>query len=85
MALHIETERPIMSTVMADRRLYLTADRSRIVEHDDPEAAILFAAEGTVIEQADAERYGLLAQPVAPVDTAAPPSDPPAAPRTRRK
>jgi hypothetical protein len=43
----------------ADRRLYLNADRSRVVEDGDPEAAYLLAAEGTDISNEDVRRYGL--------------------------
>lgn len=43
----------------SDRRLYTTADRSRVVDEDDPEAAILLAAEGMEIQDAEAERLGL--------------------------
>ncbi len=44
----------------ADRRLFLTADRSRVVEEGDPHARFLFARPGTRIRAADAERYGLV-------------------------
>lgn len=43
----------------ADKRYYLTADRSRVVEEGDPEAAVLLAAEGTLVAEEDAKRYGL--------------------------
>lgn len=43
----------------ADKRYYVTADRSRIVEEDDPEAAILLAPEGGDISNEDAKRYQL--------------------------
>ena len=43
----------------ADRKLYLTADRDRVVEEGDPEAAFLFATPGKEISHADAEKYGL--------------------------
>lgn len=43
----------------ADKRYYLNADRSRVVEEGDPDAAYLLAAEGTDISNEDVERYGL--------------------------
>ena len=43
----------------ADRRLYLDATRSRVVEEGDPAAAILYAAVGDEIDAAEAKRYGL--------------------------
>lgn len=63
----------------ADKRLYLTADRSRVVEEGDPEAASLLAAEGQEILDAEAERLGLTgtakskAEPVVVHSTAADP------------
>ena len=45
--------------MIADRRLYLTADRERVVEEGDPDAAFLFVTPGKQISDADAERYGL--------------------------
>ena len=53
----------------ADRKLYLTADRTRVVEEGDPEAAFLFATPGKEISDADAEKYGLKpAKPAAPAE-----------------
>lgn len=45
--------------VIAEKRYYLNADRSRVVEEDDPSATYLLAAEGTDISNEDVERYGL--------------------------
>lgn len=45
--------------MQADRRLWLTADRERVVEEGDPEAAFLFATPGKDISDEDVERYGL--------------------------
>lgn len=43
----------------ADRRLYHNADRSRIVEEGDPDAAYLLVAEGAELPDAEAKRLGL--------------------------
>ena len=43
----------------ADKRYYVTADRSRVVEEGHEDAAILLAAEGDDITNEDAKRYGL--------------------------
>jgi hypothetical protein len=40
-------------------RLFLTADRSRVVRADDPEAAYLFVGAGGSVSDEDAQRYGL--------------------------
>lgn len=56
----------------ADRKLYLTADRERVVEEGDPEAAFLLAAPGKEISDADAEKYGLKPAPAAEEKEAAP-------------
>ena len=43
----------------ADRRLFLTKDRDRVVESGDPAGAWLFYPEGRGIADNDAEKYGL--------------------------
>lgn len=43
----------------ADRRLYLTSDKSRIVEHGDPDGAWLLVAEGRRLYPGVIDRYGL--------------------------
>lgn len=45
--------------MQADRKLWLTADRERVVEDGDPDAAFLLAAEGDELDDEDVERYGL--------------------------
>lgn len=45
--------------MQADKRYYTTADRSRLVEEGDPDAAYLLAAEGAHLATADIERYGI--------------------------
>lgn len=49
-----------MPVVVVDRRLYLTADRSRIVEEGDPRAHSLYATPGMTITVEEAKRYGLI-------------------------
>jgi hypothetical protein len=51
-----------MSSAIADRRLWLTLDRTRVVEEGDPDAAFLLAPPGTVIEPSDVARLGLTAR-----------------------
>lgn len=48
-----------MGTLRADRRLYVTADRSEIVEESDPRSAFLLCAAGLNIGAGDVARYGL--------------------------
>ena len=48
-----------MSRITADRRLYLTADKDRVVEEDDIRGAFLLVAEGRQIDGAEAERLGV--------------------------
>lgn len=45
-----------MPMVRVDRRLWLTADRTRLVEDGDPEAAFLWAAPGDEVDQRELER-----------------------------
>lgn len=61
--------------VRIDRRLYLTADRSRAVEEGDPEAATLLCPAGGEVPHATAARYGLLAESQ-PEPTSAPEAEP---------
>jgi len=58
MAFKVTREQPV-GGVLADRRLCLTADKSEVVEPDDPRAAFLFATEGVEISAGDVERLGL--------------------------
>jgi hypothetical protein len=46
---------------LCDKRLYQTADRRRLVEEGDPDAAFLFCALGDEIPDEDAERLGVKA------------------------
>src|SRR5262245_57370864 len=48
---------------ISDRRIYLNADRSRVVEEDNPEATFLLVAKGGSLDDATAEQYGLLNLP----------------------
>lgn len=59
MALKIIREKPAVGELLADRRLFLTADKSRVVEEGDAGAAYLFATPGSPITQEDIDRYGL--------------------------
>jgi hypothetical protein len=59
MALQILREGPKMDGLIADRRLYLTADKGRVVEEGAPDAAYLFAVPGTPIEAGDVALHGL--------------------------
>jgi len=49
--------------VIATKRLYVTADRSRIVDESDPTAAYLLCAAGVEIPREAVERYGLAKNP----------------------
>jgi hypothetical protein len=53
----------------ADRRLWLTSDRSRAVEDGDPEAAFQLVAPGQQITERDAKKYGLLVEKAAEAPT----------------
>lgn len=51
-----------MAGIRADRRLWLTADRQRVVEDGDEEAAFLLAAPGHIIPDREIARLGLEAR-----------------------
>ena len=69
-----------MASVEINRRLFLTADRSRVVEAGDPEAAFLYATPGKRIPTDEAERYGLLGNTPEAVAEPAPEIEPESAP-----
>lgn len=48
-----------MTVIRSDRRLYLTSDRSGVVEESDPRSAWLLCAAGRDVGATDVERYGL--------------------------
>lgn len=43
----------------SDRRIYINADRSRVVEESDPAATFLLVAAGKDVSDEDIKRYGL--------------------------
>lgn len=69
-----------------DRRLWLTADKERVVEEGDPDAAFLFVSAGKEVSDEDASRYGLDAPAPAPAPEPEPEkqADPPADKQAKR-
>lgn len=61
MALEIIKAITVAAGIVADRRLYLTADRASVVEDGDPAAASLLATPGWVIPVEECERLGITA------------------------
>jgi hypothetical protein len=45
----------------SDKRLYLNADKTKVVEEDAADAAYLFAGVGDEVSDEDAKQYGLKA------------------------
>lgn len=70
--------------LVAEERLYLNADQSKVVKEGDPEAASLLAGVGQVIPRFHVERLGL-DKPQADADwqTPGPPTIPPAEAKAR--
>ncbi len=60
--------------VIAQERMFLTADRSRVVPEGDPDAASLYAAPGHRIPAGAVEQFGLVGGKV-PVKRAPKPAD----------
>jgi hypothetical protein len=54
----------------SDKRMFLNADKSAVVDADSPDAAFLFVAEGQTVSDEDAEKYGLEAPAEADADEA---------------
>ena len=46
-------------SIVADRRLYLNKDKTRVVEEGDPDAAYLYKVPGHVITEEDAIKFNL--------------------------
>lgn len=64
MALAINDEKEhSMGNVTVDRRLYLTADKSKVVEDGDPKAAFLWAIRGRNVSEEEAKRVGYKPKP----------------------
>jgi hypothetical protein len=61
-----------------DRKLWLTADKERVVEDGHPDAAFLLGSAGTVIAEAEAERLGLKTAPKTALKAAEAPQEEPA-------
>jgi hypothetical protein len=45
----------------SDKRLYVNADKSKVVEEDSPEAAYLLVGQGGTVTDEDAKKYNLKA------------------------
>ena len=63
-----------MPNLVSGRRLYVNADRSKIVDEGDPEASFLLAGEGATLTAEDVDKYELTEESVA----APPPAEEPA-------
>lgn len=50
-----------MPQFVSDKRIYLNADKSAVVEEGHPDAAFLLAAEGGTVTAEQAKQYGLKA------------------------
>ena len=58
-------------TVVAEERLWLTADRQRLVEDGHSDAAFLFCIPGQLIPYGEAARVGLVAEDTPAADAPA--------------
>lgn len=54
-----DPDQPKDGELVADRRLYVNAAKTRIIEEGDPSAAFLLAGEGGRIGKGDVQRLGL--------------------------
>jgi hypothetical protein len=59
-------EKGAISMFRSDRRLYLTADRSQVVEEGDPRAALLLVCKGGTLDEKTAKQYGLIKEEAPP-------------------
>lgn len=63
LAINDEDKEHTVSNVTVDRRLYLTADKSKVVEDGDPKAAFLWAIRGRNVSEEEAKRVGYKPKP----------------------
>ena len=61
-----------MGLMIAKARLYLVADKSRLVREGDPKAAFLYATEGDEIPDSAVEQFGLVDGDLPATKSAAP-------------
>lgn len=85
MAFEITEVSETSHTVRVDEKLWLTADRDRLVADGDPEAAHLFAAAGDEITRDEAEQFGLVKAKAAPADKQRAKAEDKAKPKPRSK
>jgi hypothetical protein len=69
-------------TIVVDRHLYLTEDRDRVVEENDPASRFLWAAPGDEVSRGEAVRLGAIQADPKPAKEAAEP-EAEAAPKQR--
>lgn len=81
---HVTIRDPGEPLVTIDRHLYLTEDRSRVVEEGDPAGTSLWASPGQQVPRREAERLGALAPPPVVLPSAEEKQAPPAANKQRR-
>lgn len=48
-----------MAKFVTDRKIFVNADKSKVVEEGSPEAAFLLASKGKELDEATVKRYGL--------------------------
>jgi hypothetical protein len=73
--------------VIIDRHLYLTEDRSRVVEEGDPASRWLWASPGQEVPREEAERLGAVKPAESSAESSAEPAEPvaePAEPKQRK-
>lgn len=61
--------------VVADKRLWLSADRETVIADGDPRAAFLLCSPGDEVTDEDAKRYGIKAAAKPADKQSAPPSN----------
>ena len=70
----LRDKKPIQELETAKVRMFLTADRSRVVGEGDPDAASLYASPGTKLPDSAIEQFGLVGGEL-PVKQAAKPKN----------
>ena len=61
----MDSRRHAKLEMISEKRLYLTSDRSRVVDENSPDAAFLLVGAGCELNDAVARQYGLVDAPEA--------------------
>lgn len=60
LVIHTPEDQAMIPQIRLDRKLWLNADKTAVVEDGDPDSAFLYGVEGTLVPRPEAARLGAL-------------------------